>query len=79
MKPSRMVGMLLAALFVFYILSPGPVQRHYEMRRWATGEPMPAPVRAFFFPLAWTCQHVPVVEKAYQLYFELWLKHPHLQ
>jgi hypothetical protein len=61
-----MVGMLFAAVLVFYLLSPGPLRIYYSNRI------PPSAVIAFYFPVEWAAEYVPGVRWVYRLYFRLW-------
>jgi hypothetical protein len=71
MKPRHLIPAILLALLLAYPLSLGPVVRWYwqhpKGKYYST-------IEAFYRPLAFFCDHVPLAAKAMDQYVELWVQ-----
>jgi len=65
-----MVAMILCALLLAYPLSLGPVCRYYWMR---PEQGFPASALAFYTPVEWASNNIPLFGIAFNSYLEIWL------
>ncbi len=76
MKSRRLISAAVCALLIAYPLSLGPVLRiqidrkNLLVRNFHTGRIW---FPGFYDPLAWLCDHVPLIQSAMSWYLDLWV------